>query len=533
MIPHSSWKREAVIRWFAGLLVGLTCGANGGFAQSGAVTGSNLIDSPNELPPGSVLVVCPSVFRESLQPWISQRTSEQLAIEIIDSQPTAERLQSAIQNRRRPDTRYVLLVGDAPVIGQVCDTQLQVPSFYPASPITEKWGSTPTAPSDWAFGDLDGDGEPDAAVGRMPVRRVEELTSLVQRILAYEHSTNFGSWRGEVQLTGGIGGFGMLVDAAIESVTRTLVTTSLPTEIKTTVAYASAGHMFFPKARPFTEEVLARYHRGARFWVYAGHGWIDSLDRVPQTREGVPVLDTKSVGRLSGNAGVAPIALMLACYTGAFDASQDSLAERMLLAPAGPVAVFAGSRMTMPYGNTVTAVGLIDGVYRERRPRLGDAWLTTLQVLHREDETDKSQTRTLIDSLATMISPAGTVLADERREHAAIYNLLGDPTLRLHHPHTLTISAPTGSSPSDPVTIDVTSPIDGELQLTLDRPLGAATAGDPNETTVATLQASVQAGQTGQHKIQLPAGVQGPLIIRALVEGVETWATAATRTLVR
>lgn len=533
MIPHRSWKREAVIRWFAGLLVVSTGVGNKSFAQSGIVTESDLVDSPNLLPPGSVLVVCPPVFRESLQPWINQRTSEQLAIEIIDSQPTAERLQSAIQDRRSRDMRYVLLVGDSPVIGQACDTQLQVPSFYPASPITEKWGSTPSAASDWAFGDLDNDGEPDAAVGRMPVRGVVELTSLVQRILAYEKSTNFGSWRGEVQLTGGIGGFGMLVDAAIESVTRTLVTTSLPTEIKTTVAYASDGHLFYPKARPFTEEVLARYERGARFWVYAGHGWIDSLDRVPQTREGVPVLDTTSVGRLSGKAGVAPIALMLACYTGAFDAPQQSLAERMLLAPAGPVTVFAGSRMTMPYGNTVTAVGLIDGVYRERRPRLGDAWLTTLQVLHREDETDKTQSRTLIDSLAAMISPAGTVLADERREHAAIYNLLGDPTLRLHHPYTVAISAPTGSSPSDPVMIDVTSPIDGELRLTLDRPLGAATEGDPNDTTVASLQASVQAGQMGQHKIQLPAGVQGPLIIRALVEGVETWATAATRTLVR
>ncbi len=527
MIPYKHLGREMVDRRFVLLACWLMVST---FARAQTIESG---EANVEFTAGNVIVVCPPLFRAALEPWIRQRQGERLQIRVIDSAPTAVDLQASIRRHAASDNNYVVLVGDAPSVGKVCDVQRQIPTFYAASPIAAQWGSTPTAASDLALGDLDGDGQADAAVGRFPVVQPEQLSGLVKRILDYEHSSNFGPWRGQVQLTGGIGGFGMFVDAAIESVTRTLVTSSLPTEIKTTVAYASPGHLFYPKSQSFTDEVLARYQRGSRFWVYAGHGWIDSLDRVPQTREGVPVLDGESVGRMRIDAGVAPIGLLLACYTGAFDAPQQSLAERMLLTPAGPVAVFAGSRMTMPYGNTVTAVGLIDGVYRDQCHRLGDAWLATLRMLDQPDSGEKTQTRILIDSLAGMISPAGTVLADERREHAAIYNLLGDPTLNLHHPQTITIAVPTGSSPSDPVLIEVQSPIDGELYLSLDRPLGGVTEGDPNDTTIASVETQVTANETHQHRVLLPAGFQGPLIIRALVRGTGTWATAATRTLIR
>ena len=82
--------------------------------------------------------------------------------------------------------------------------------------------------SDMPFGDFDQDKIPDAAVGRLPVQRAVELDQFIDRIIAYERSDDFGSWRGQVQLVGGIGGFGMMADAAIESVTRTVVTSVLP-----------------------------------------------------------------------------------------------------------------------------------------------------------------------------------------------------------------------------------------------------------------------------------------------------------------
>ncbi len=487
----------------------------------------------NRCEAADVIAVCPVPFRAALKPWIDHRQSQQVSVEVIDSQTDAKALHEAIKTAAGPETRYVVLCGDSPVIGTTANATRDVPTFYRRTSVTAKWGSTPTFATDMPYGDLDADGVPDAAVGRMPVQRAQDLSRLIQRIISRENSDDFGPWRGQVQLVGGIGGFGMMADAAIESVTRTVVTSVLPTETKTNVAYASPGHLFYPDGDSFTDAVVDQYAAGSRFWVYAGHGQVTELDRVPQTRDGIPVLDPVSVKRLQRPANAAPIALMLACYTGAIDAAEDSLAERMLLTDGGPIAVFAGSRMTMPYGNTTAAVGLIKGVYAEQLPRLGDAWLSTLKQMHADDSKEKATSRIMIDAVAKLVSPSGTKLIDERHEHMGLYNLLGDPTLKLQHPAAATIDVDSGIDFGETIEIKVASPIAGELTLSVDRPLGAVTQGNPNATTVASIRTEVNADMPSINRIALPSGVSGPLTIRAIVSGTNQWATAAAKTNVR
>lgn len=481
-----------------------------------------------------ILAVCPPTYRAELRHWIDHRQRDGLSVSIVENHPDAKSLQAAIQASADPSTRYVVLVGDAPSIGTTCNPLLEIPTTYSATTVTAKYGSTPTLSSDMPFGDFDGDGIPEAVVGRFPVKAETQLQSFVERIIRYEQNADFGSWRGNVQLVGGIGGFGGMIDTAIESVTRTIVTGVLPAETRTTVAYASPNHRFFPKTKSFTEAVIENYNRGARFWVYAGHGQVTHLDRVPANAQGQPVLDCDSIGQLNCVGACSPIALLLACYTGAIDAPQDCFAERMLLADGGPIAVIAGTRVTMPYGNATAAIGLIDGVYHQKEARLGDAWLNTLVEMQRDSTTDRSTTRMMIDSLATMISPAGTNLVDERREHVRLYNLLGDPTLRLHPPESLDIQVKPGYNPGETITIESTCSIDGELTMTLDRPLGSSSDDDdPNQTSIASITQPVTANQTHQCVFVLPTDVSGPLTVRCLVAGEQTWATASASTIVR
>lgn len=479
------------------------------------------------------VVVCPVNFQTALQPWLQRRQSEGLTVCVIASEADAENLRMSIRDAATEDTRYVMLIGDAPVVGAPCNELRQTPILYRPTTVTSKWGSTAMLSSDMLFGDFDQDNVPEAVVGRLPVDQPEQLQRLIRRIDARESSRDFGPWRGQVQLVGGVGGFGAMADRAIESVTRSIVTGVLPTATKTSVAYASPGHPFFPQGESFTDAVLNRYQRGARFWVYAGHGRITELDRVPNTFFGRPVLDQRSVKELKRPASESPIAVMLACYTGAMDAAEDSIAEQMILCEGGPIAVFAGSRVTMPYGNTTAAVGLIDGVFEQRLPRLGDAWLNALNHMNRDEPSETSATQMMIDALATMISPTGTVLADERREHMLLYNLIGDPTLRLQHPHSLQLEVPTGTPAGEPIQVRVQSPIDGSLHLTVDRPLGSVTEGDPNETTLATVTETVTAEQSTSATIALAEGFKGPLVIRAHVTGDQAWATGAAKTFVR
>ena len=480
-----------------------------------------------------VVVVCPQKFRQSMQAWIDYRQSQGQSVAVVNSQSDTKTLTTGIQEASDEKTRYVVLVGDAPVIGTKADVSRQVPTHYLKTTVTAKWGSSPTMASDMPFGDFDQDKIPDAAVGRLPVQRAVELDQFIDRIIAYERSDDFGSWRGQVQLVGGIGGFGMMADAAIESVTRTVVTSVLPTETRTHVVYASPGHLFYPKGDSFTDAVVKQYANGARFWVYAGHGQVTELDRVPQTRDGIPVLDYKTLTQLDRPAKSAPIALMLACYTGAIDAARDSLGERMVLFDGGPIALFAGSRITMPYGNATAAIGLIKGVYEEKSPRLGDAWLSTLKQMHADDPQTKSTSRMMIDAVAALVSPSGTKLVDERHEHMGLYNLFGDPMLSLHPAKPAKVTVPPGFDNGEAVAVSVNSPIDGESLIQIDRPLGAITKGNPNDTTIAEMRMPVRSGQDTTSKFLLPSDVMGPLVVRVIVSGDKEWATGSAKTMIR
>ena len=480
-----------------------------------------------------VIVVCPPAFAQALQPWIDHRQQEGLEIRVIQPLAQAERVRDAIKDAADRQTRYVLLVGDAPVIGTTCDPSRQIPILYAPTTVTAKWGSPPTLSSDLLYGDFDRDSVPDAAVGRLPVDSAAELQKWIARILAREASVDFGPWRSRVQLVGGVGGFGKLADTAIESVTRTIVTSMLPLETRTVVSYASPGHPFCPKGGSFTAAVLNRYKQGARFWVYAGHGQVTALDRVASSLGGTAVLDKRSVEQLSSPANTAPIAVILACFTGACDAAEDSIAEKMVLTDGGPIAVFAGSRITMPYGNTTAAVGLINGVFHQKQPRLGDAWLNALNEMQTETTNPESTGRIMIDALAAIISPGGTKLVDERHEHMLLYNLLGDPTLKLQHPQSLELSLIDRKRNKNFIDIRVLSPIAGTLSLTMDHLLGGVTQGDPNDTSLVTTETQIEASKPVTLKMEIPADVQGAVVIRAVVAGPTSWAASGIKTFAR
>lgn len=494
----------------------------------------------------TALIVCPGQFRDTIAEWVDLRRDQGINVRIIDSEATADKLTASIRHNAIDSDRFLVLVGDAPAIGSPADPNRQVPMHYIATTVSAQFGSTPTMATDYPYSDVDADGRADLSVGRLPVDSPEQLRDYVRRIKAYESSRDFSLWRERVQLVGGVGGFGMLADAAIESVTRMMVTASLPTPVRTSVAYGSPGHLFYPRDR-FTDSVTDRYSEGCRFWVYAGHGMVDRLDRVPKGPTGVPVLDGNSIGNLKCDPANAPIAVLLCCFTGAIDAGVDSFAERMLLHECGPIAVIAGNRVTMPYGNAALTLGLIDSIYgqgtADAQPaeRLGTAWLSATRRLEADDETtEKGQLRTMIDAVATLVSPAGTKLADERSEHAALYGLLGDPLLKLHPPAPIKVETATGFDFGNPIEVTVTSPIDGECVVMLDHPLGETRdaphghpKADPNEITLARMAEPVSAGQPRTFSIPLEDRRSGLITIRVHVAGEHTWASGGGQTNVR
>jgi Peptidase family C25 len=473
-----------------------------------------------------VVVVCQPSLQPTLQTWIDDRKQSGIESVVVSPRSDPGSMRTAIRQACDEKTKYLLLVGRPPQIGD--DTQPHnVPIFYEPTTISRQFGSTPTLATDRPYGDIDGDGVTDIAVGRWPVQDADSLTLAIRKTLRSDHSQDFGLWRSRVELVGGVGGFGPMIDIAIESVTRSVVTSALPPDVRTGVLYASPGHAFFPKTKSFRNAVIDRHNEGCRFWVYAGHGQVSELDHFKDQA----ILDGPSTTQLDRPDGSHSIAMLLACFTGAVDAPNRDFASQLWNSSGGPVAVVAGSRVTMPYGNSKAALAMIDAIYEQRAATLGEAWLSTQRQLESTTEPS-SPTGKMIDSVATVISPNGGNLAAEKLEHASLYQLIGDPTLRLHGPSEVTLEIPRSLKIDEPLKVSWTSPIDGQATVMFDRTLGSTGLADPNDLTIDSHQIQCVCGETNffettAHKLPI-----GPIDVRIHIAGSDAWACGASRLIV-
>jgi hypothetical protein len=184
--------------------------------------------------------------------------------------------------------------------------------------------------------------------------------------------------------------------------------------------------------------------------------------------ETINILNSSNLPDVAVKSG-APIAVFLACYTGAFDARKDALTEELLFRPRGPVGILAGSRVTMPYGMSVIATGMLDECFAKKTGSLGEVVLKAKRAAMVELQPDSNEAtqRSTLDLIATAMSPAGHDMAAERAEHLALLNLLGDPLLSIPHPEPIEINVADRHESGQTLTIEGTCPIDGPLEITL------------------------------------------------------------------
>lgn len=506
-------------------------------------------DSPSNVgEAGKCYVVCPPAFREALKSWIDYREQQGFEITVVSPEPSANQTKKSLLTAGLDaSSAAVLLVGDCRITAaESVDVSKETPTFYRTPGPTAKWGTTATLAGDAPFGDIDGDAIPDVPVGRLSVDSPGQLAGIVKRVMEYENSSDFGEWRDTVQITAGVGGFGMLADAAIESATRSVLTTAVPPSTRLSVTYCSPTSDFNPGPNDFFQSVLRRYQQGGAFWVYLGHGNVTELDRVPGPGGSKrSVLASDDVSLLESPASSAPIAVMLACYTGAFDATVDCLAEQMLFAEGGPIAVLAGSRVTMPYGNSIAAQGLINSFYNAKTENLGTAWLQAQRELATDakDDLEIAERRKLVDLLATAVSPAADQLPDERLEHLHLYNLLGDPLLKLTHPGEVKLEVPRSIVAGTPLTIRGEVPQDGELTVAvrhlpgnvpIDRELSQVERYEQaNQGEIASVRIEQLTTGPFETTIVLPADIKGPVYVVARIKSDNQWSVGAERILVR
>lgn len=423
-----------------------------------------------------VAVVCPAEFRETMQPWLEHRTKQGHVVRFVSNLGTADEVHQRIREiAEKGKLRFVVLVGDAPPpladdSSPLDETQRSrlTPTFRVPSKINRYWGGDPDFATDNPYADLDGDGVPDLAIGRLTAHSAEELAAMLKKTLAYEQCRDFGPWRTKINFVAGQGGLGELADAALESVVRKAITSGVPPGYLTTLTYASWHSQYCPDPHAFHDCCLQRLNESALFWVYMGHGSPRSLERAVFPDCTQSILNCDDCRRL--RCGPAPpIALFFCCYAGAFAERQDCLAEELLRNPQGPVAVLGGSNVTMPYSMTVLGWEAMHEYFVEHRQTVGELFMYAKR--NAIDGNDLPLWG-LMSALTAAVTPNYSP-KEERREYLHLFNLLGDPTFSLFYPQQATLSSPATAAAGQMIEVRGECPIDGpaivDLMLQRDR----------------------------------------------------------------
>jgi len=524
------------------------------------------------------VVVCPTPFLSAFNPWVQHRRAQGHNIIIVptsrDVTAVHDRIRQVAQDGR---VRTIVLIGDAPPITERFDNEKPddkpldvreprtVPTHYVPAKINVSWGSEPEIATDNPYADFDGDRLPDAAIGRLTADTPDELSVIVQKIIDYENCRNFGPWRRRLNFVAGVGGFGAMADKAIEVGVKALITRGVPTPYATTMTYGSWRSPYCPDPKDFHGHLVDRLNEGCLYWVYIGHGHVRQLDRLRVPGGEHHIFDLHDVTKLACREEL-PIAFFMACYTGAFDASADCLAEEMLRHPGAPVAVIAGSRVTMPYGMAVLGMELLDAHFQDQRTTseamtLGDVFLRAKRRMagngvagngvNNEYRPALDEYRPAIDLLANVLSPVKSDLAGERLEHLQLFNLLGDPLLRIARPRRLEVRSASSVRAGELLEIDGQclvngrSPVNGlatiELTIRRDRlrfrpPIRStySSASDAtaqyddvyrqaNDSCYVRVQTTVRDGRF-EAMLKVPPDAWGECQVRVFVEGSDEFA---------
>jgi hypothetical protein len=282
-----------------------------------------------------LLIISYKDFIPALAPLISQRQAQGFSVAVVNVEDVFDEFSYGAHSAQAiedflllADTtwtkkpRYLLLVGDASYdprnyLGNG-DWDL-VPSKHVDTAFME-------ADSDDSLADFDGDGVPELAVGRLPVRTLAEANLVVSKIVNFTPPTNPQSAM-------------MVADNPVgydfEAFDEQLIQV-LPTSMNVQRVYRQQASSDAAQRN----DIISKFNAGPALVNYSGHGNVDIW---------AGLVFSSSDAMALTNGGRLPFVVVMDCLNGFFsDPVLPCIAECLLKAPnGGAVASFASSGLTV------------------------------------------------------------------------------------------------------------------------------------------------------------------------------------------
>jgi hypothetical protein len=302
-------------------------------------------------------------FIEGIKSLKQFRESQGLSVAVVDLEDVYDEFSFGVKSPKaikdflsfaktkwKRSPRFVLLVGDA---------SLDPKNYYgygywdfvPTKLIDTQY--LETASDDW-FVDFNDDGLPEIAIGRLPVRTLEEANTLVSKILTYERTgaqkvallvADKEEWEDDFNF-----------EAASEEVRNIL-----PSFLMASKIYRSQ----FSSDSQAKSVLLASINGGSLLVNFIGHGSLDMWRGEILTSEDILSLT---------NTGL-PFFINMTCLNGMFqDPYMDSLAETLMkTGGGGAIGVWTSSGVTDPTIQATMNKELIKLLFNGERMTIGEA----------------------------------------------------------------------------------------------------------------------------------------------------------------
>ena len=279
-----------------------------------------------------MLIVGPEGYETSVGRFIDFKTGQGIKARFspIESISNSQSGSNAVRclhdfvasERERAGIRYLLLVG----------TYDQVPTKYVYSPSYE-YGLADYnyKPTDWYYGVPDwndsevgmlGGNLPEIAVGRLPVKDEEELERTLSKIIEVETNLEPGPLLV-------LGDMDVAQDSAL-----------------------GATHLYYSSNVNLTSQLLIRLlSSGAAHVITYSHGTASALWTSDSDGQWKILMSYEQVPEINRTYGIQ---YMIACFTGALDLGNESLARVLITSTKGPALVIASSRIEMS-GNLISS----------------------------------------------------------------------------------------------------------------------------------------------------------------------------------
>jgi hypothetical protein len=331
----------------------------------------NLGGSATSTNGGDFLIVAYKDFIPSLAPLIAQRQSQGLTVVVADVEDVYDEFSYGTHNAlairnlvarasanwtKKP--AYLLLFGDASSDPRNYEGW-GFQDFVPSKMIDTFYGEVC---ADDLLADLNDDGIPELAVGRLPVQSVSQANLVVSKIVNFS-VTNAPKTTMLVADTQGT--YYWNFEAASDEVQAIMpVTMTVQKVYRRLEANDTAAHT----------NIVNKFNLGLSLVNYSGHG-----NATAWTGGGIFQSDD-AIALTNGNR--LPFVVVMDCLNGRFDfpnsggAQFNGIAEALLKAPAGgAVAAWASSGLTLPNGQHDMSMAMYQSVYGSgAQPiRLGDA----------------------------------------------------------------------------------------------------------------------------------------------------------------